>query len=306
MKATLLLATVLTVCRPAFAQQTPSTPSATASPLLAMRGLNAGVQDALTGFPNVMRQFPGMTALRLNCDSGKDSVSSIARVVQEYTGAGVIVEIEDHSGNQYNLTWYQQMARAFKGNPIVYLETPNEPDMNAGMTAQNQIGIIKATRAAGFTNPIGIQPDGGYDFTNVGKVVAALGTTGLFVTPHIYYSGTDPSGPVQYVQSDIQQAQALGLPCVIDEFGNAMDGFTMDPQGNAVILAVIAANEGRNGGTVQAGAVFWAMDNGNHPDGAGSAFLTPDGSRLTSVGQQMIQPWLLTPNKAAPTVTKHG
>jgi hypothetical protein len=100
--------------------------------------------------------------------------------------------------------------------------------------------------------------------------------------------------------------QALGLPCVIDEFGNAMDGFTMDPQGNAVILAVIAANEGRNGGTVQAGAVFWAMDNGNHPDGAGSAFLTPDGSRLTSVGQQMIQPWLLTPNKAAPTVTKHG
>jgi hypothetical protein len=122
------------------------------------------------------------------------------------------------------------------------------------------------------------------------------------VTPHVYYSGTDPNGAVQYVQSDIQQAQALGLVAVIDEFGNAMDGVTLDPQGNAVILAVIAANEGSDGGTVQAGAIFWAMDNGNHPDGTDSAFLDPTGSQLTPVGQQMIQPWLYTANTVSPAV----
>jgi hypothetical protein len=92
-------------------------------------------------------------------------------------------------------------------------------------------------------------------------------------------SGTDPNGPVQYVKSDIQQGNALGLPIVIDEFGDAEDGVTRDPEGTAVILAVIAANEGSDGGTVQAGAIFWAMANGLHPDGADSAFLTADGSR---------------------------
>ena len=82
-----------------------------------MRGLNAGVQDALQGFGNVLKDYPGLTAIRLNCDSGNDSAASIAQVVQEYTAAGVVVEIEDHSGNGDNVAWYQQMATMFKDNP---------------------------------------------------------------------------------------------------------------------------------------------------------------------------------------------
>jgi Cellulase (glycosyl hydrolase family 5) len=170
-----------------------------------MRGVNAGVQDALQGFGNVMQDFPGMTAIRLNCDSGNDSAADIDTVVREYTGAGVVVEIEDHSGNPDNVAWYQQMAQAYKGNALVYLEMPNEPSADAQTTAQNQIGIIQAVRAAGFTNPIGVQPVGGYDFSNLPMVISALGTAGLFVTPHIYYSGTDPNGAANYVQSDLQQ-----------------------------------------------------------------------------------------------------
>ena len=272
MKTILLLTTALALCVPAVAQQSstavlaPSMGAMTRQPWT-MRGVNAGVQDALQGFANVMRQFPGMTAIRLNCDSGNNSASSIDQVVREYTGAGVVVEIEDHSGNPDNVAWYQKMAQAYKGNALVYLEMPNEPTADAQTTAQNQIGIIQAVRAAGFTNPIGVQPVGGYDFSNLPMVISALGTTALFVTPHIYYSGTDPNGAADYVHSDLQQAKALGLWAVIDEFGNAMDGFTLDPQGNAVILAVIAVNEGG-----QAGGVFWAMDNGNHPDGTDSAF----------------------------------
>ena len=303
MKTVLLLTTALTLCVPALAQQSstvapaPSMGAMTRQPWT-MRGVNAGVQDALQGFANVMQVFPGMTAIRLNCDSGNDSAADIDTVVREYTGAGVVVEIEDHSGNPDNVAWYQHMAQAYKGNALVYLEMPNEPSADAQTTAQNQIGIIQAVRAAGFTNPIGVQPVGGYDFSNLPMVISALGTTGLFVTPHIYYSGTDPNGAAAYVQSDLQQAKALGLWAVIDEFGNAMDGFTLDPQGNAVILAVIAVNEGG-----QAGGVFWAMNNGNHPDGTDSAFLNPDGSQLTPVGRSMIQPWLWSAQPAGGTTS---
>ena len=268
-----------------------------------MRGLNAGVQDALQGFGNVLKDYPGLTAIRLNCDSGNDSAASIAQVVQEYTAAGVVVEIEDHSGNGDNVAWYQQMATMFKGNPLVFLETPNEPSADAATTAQNQIGIINAIRAAGFANPIGLQPVGGYDQSNIPTVTAAVGTAGLFATPHIYYGVNDPNGAGQYVQSEIQGALQKGLFPSIDEFGNALDGFTADPQGMTVISSVLAANEAG-----QAGAVFWAMDNGNHPDGADSAFLNPAGTQLTPVGVD-IQPWLsqktgtLTGGGTTPPVT---
>ena len=268
-----------------------------------MRGLNAGVQDALQGFGNVLKDYPGLTAIRLNCDSGNDSAASIAQVVQEYTAAGVVVEIEDHSGNGDNVAWYQQMATMFKDNPLVFLETPNEPSADAATTAQNQIGIIKAIRAAGFANPIGLQPVGGYDQSNIPTVTAAVGTAGLFATPHIYYGVNDPNGAGQYVQSEIQGALQKGLFPSIDEFGNALDGFTADPQGMTVISSVLAANEAG-----QAGAVFWAMDNGNHPDGADSAFLNSAGTQLTPVGVD-IQPWLsqktgtLTGGGTTPPVT---
>jgi hypothetical protein len=222
-----------------------------------MRGLNAGVQDALQGFPNVMQQFPGMTAIRLNT-GGNDSPAAINQVVQEYTSKGIVVEIEDHSGNPNNVAWYQQMATAYKGNPLVMLETPNEP--NPSGLAQTQIGLIQAIRATGFANPIGVQPGGGFDQSNIPAVVAALGTNQLFVTPHIYIGGsTDPNGAANYVQSEISTAKSNGLFASIDEFGNAMDGSTMDPMGNSVITAVTVANQAG-----QAGAIAWAMDNGNH------------------------------------------
>ena len=249
-----------------------------------MRGLNAGVQDALQGFPNVMQQFPGMTAIRLNT-GGNDDPAAINQVVQEYTGKGVVVEIEDHSGNANNVAWYQQMASTYKNNPLVMLETPNEPNPNG--LAQTQIGIIQAIRATGFANPIGVQPGGGFDQSNIPAVVAALGTNQLFVTPHIYIGGnTDPNAAANYVQSEISAAKSNGLFASIDEFGNAMDGFTMDPMGNTVIDAVTAANQAG-----QAGAIAWAMDNGNHPDGANSACLNTGCTQLTPMGQA-LQSWL--------------
>lgn len=298
----LLLGLLLTFAGPAFAQQTTTTPQTTMGAMTRqpwmMRGVNIGVQDTLNAWPQIMKQFPGMTAVRLNYGvnmGAADPMADIITVVNDYTSAGVVVEIEDHTGDPCNVALYTGWAQEFKGNALVYIEMPNEPVADAQTTAQNQITLINAVRGAGFTNPIGVQPVGGYDFSNLPIVIAALGTNGLFVTPHIYYSGTDPNGGADYVQSDLQQAKALGLWAVIDEFGNSMDGQSPDPQGNSVILAVIAVSEGG-----QAGGVFWAADNGNHPDGTDSAFMDPGGNQLTPVGTSMIQPWLWTSNGTTP------
>jgi hypothetical protein len=251
-----------------------------------MRGLNAGVQDALDGFGNVLSDYPGLTAIRLNCDPDNDSLAAIDQVVQEYTGRGVVVEVEDHadSAGGDNVGWYQQMAQKYQGNARVFLEVPNEP--SASDTAQSQIAIINAIRGAGFGNPIGLQPIGGYDFSNFSTVLGAVGTTQIYATPHIYYGGSDPNGPANYVDGDLQTVQGYGLYACIDEFGDALDGWHRDPYGANVITSVIAATQ-----SGRAGGIFWAMDNGNHPDGADSAFSTRDGSQLTSVGVQ-LQSWL--------------
>jgi hypothetical protein len=252
-----------------------------------MRGLNAGVQDALQGYPGVLSDYPGMTAIRLNVVPNQDSMASIDQVIQEYTSHGIVVEAEDHSGDQGNVDWYQQMAETYKNNPYVMLETPNEPSGDAGSVAQNQIAVINAIRDAGFNNPIGIQPAGGYDQSNLPMVTAAVGTDNMYVTPHIYYSGSDPNGAAQYAQSEVDGAKSNGMFAAIDEFGPAMDGFTRDPQGDTVTQSIIALNQQQG-----IGAIYWGMDNGNHPDGADSALLNPDGSALTPDGQYLQNNWI--------------
>jgi hypothetical protein len=249
-----------------------------------MRGLNAGVQDALQGYPAVLNDFPSMTAIRLNVVPGQDSMADVGRVIDEYTAKGVVVMAEDHSGNGRNTDWYAEMARTYANNPLVMLETPNEPQ---GDVANDQIAVIQAIRSAGYTKPIGLQPIGGYDQSNIGTVKAATGDEGLFVTPHIYYNGTDPNGPAQYAANEVQGARDNGMFAAIDEFGDAADGYTHDAYGDQVTQSVIAMNQQQG-----IGAIYWAMDNWNHPDGADSALLNPDGSELTPSGTYIQQNWL--------------
>lgn len=252
-----------------------------------MRGLNASVQEALDGFPNALTDYPNMTAIRLNVDPGKDNMQDIDKVISEYTAKGVAVIAEDHSGNQGNTQWYGEMAAKYKDNGLVMLETSNEPNGDAASVAQNQIAEINAIRSAGFTNPIGVQPVGGYDESNLQTVANATGDSSLFATPHIYYSGDDPNEAARYVSNQIDGARQAGMFTSIDEFGPAMDGYTRDPLGYTVTDAVIQANKNQG-----IGAVYWSMGNDYHPDGADSAFATPDGSQLTPDGQELQQIWL--------------
>jgi len=249
-----------------------------------MRGLNASPQDAVDGV-HVFEQFPHMNILRLNCNSNNNETANIDATVQRYTARPCVVLVEDHGGQLRNFGWYQSQVQKYGNNPYVFLGTPNEP----GGSAQDQIDCINAIKQAGWKNPIGLQCRGGYDFSFAQTVINAVGRTQLFMTPHIYYSGSDPNGSQNYIDADINNCKNLGLWCDFTEFGDGMDGWHRDQWGLQLVRQVIAAQQqGR------CGAEFWAMDNNNHPDGCCSAFLTRDGSQLTNpvTGVDPIQPWL--------------
>ena len=250
-----------------------------------MRGLNGGVQDCLHMLGNLFTQLPGITCVRLNT-GGNDNPSQIDQVVKTITGRGCVVEIEDHSGNPNNVAWYTQMATAYKGNPLVILEMPNEP--NPSNLTAIQIGLVKAIRGAGFTNPVALQPAGGYDFGQIGATLNGIpDKTNIFITPHIYYSGNDPNGASQYVNNDITACRNFGCFPAIDEFGEAMDGWNWDQFGASVVSSTIAANKAGS-----CGALYWAMNNGLHSNGADSAFIAADASQLSPTGTGLKTNWL--------------
>ena len=249
-----------------------------------MRGLNGGVNDCLQMFGKLFTQLPGITCIRLNT-GGQDNAAQIDQVVRQYTGRGCVIEIEDHSGNPNNVAWYTQMATLYKGNPHVILEMPNEPNAN-NLTAI-QIGLVKAIRAAGFTNPVALQPAGGFDFSQIGATLAGIDKTNIFITPHIYYGGNDPNGASQYLNSDIQACLGFGCFPAIDEFGEALDGVNWNQFGASVVSSIVAANKAGS-----CGGMYWAMNNGLHSNGADSAFIAADASQLSPTGTGLKTNWL--------------
>jgi len=250
------------------------------------RGLNGSPQDLIDGFGQVFNQYPHMNIVRMNCNSNQDQQAQIDQVVNQYTPSKCVVVIEDHGGQTRNTAWYQQYATKYKAKPYVFMGTPNEP---GGDVTNDQIAVINAIRGAGFNNPVGIQCRGGYDFSSAQGVINSVGRNQLFMSPHIYYSGSDPNGSQAYIDADIQNCHNLQLWCEFYEYGDGMDGWNRNPYGLQLVRQVIAAQQAN-----RCGAVFWAMDNNNHPDGCCSAFLTRDGSQLTNpvTGVDPIQPWL--------------
>ena len=250
------------------------------------RGLNGSPQDLIDGFGQVFNQFPHMNIVRMNCDSGQDQQATMDDAVNKYTGRKCVVVVEDHGQNKRNTAWYQQYATKYAHNAYVFMGTPNEP---GGDVTNDQIAVINTIRGAGFNNPVGIQCRGGYDFGSVDGVLAAVGKQQLYMTPHIYYAGSDPNGSQQYIDNDINACHQRQLWCEFYEFGDGMDGWHRDQYGLQLVRQVIAAQQAG-----RCGAIFWAMDNNNHPDGCCSAFLTRDGSQLTNpvTGVDPIKPWL--------------
>ena len=204
------------------------------------------------------------------------SVADAQTMINELTTRKMVCFIDYHdSVYSGTIAWYQAMCAAFKGNPLAWMETPNEP---GGNVAQDQINIINALRQAGWVNPIGIELTGGYIFDNVAPVMKACPQNNqLFLCPHNY--GDWWVGNMQVT------AQNTGLYSVVDEFGDATDGVTIDGNGTACVTSIIGTQQAH-----QCGAAFWSATNGYH-DGD-NLFLDGRGNSLTSLAATYLKPWL--------------
>ncbi len=221
---------------------------------------------------NLFSKFPGANFVRVVCDQGT-TVNNIQSMIDELTGRRVVCLIDYHDGVQGGtIGWYQMMTAAFKNNPLCFMESPNEP---GGDVAGDQINIVRALRAAGWTNPIGLEVRGGYQFDNVGPAMAALPQGNqLFLCPHNYGSW--------WVGNMQNTANATGLYSIVDEFGDSMDGSNVDANG-ADCVRTIAQSQMRH----ECGAAFWSATNGYHE--GDNLFLDRQGNTLSNMGKLIQQ-----------------
>lgn len=260
-----------------------------------MRGVNIDTWTALPLVDGMLRNYPTLTAVRGVAVADRQTPESLDELVFTLTGRGIFIVLEDHGDSQggRNIDWYVAVAKRYKDNPLVGLETPNEPAPE--MTGQPQADIINAVRAAGFTNPIGIQPIGGWNQANIPAVLAGVKSRdNLYVTPHAYCN-SGPECAIGWANSVSKPSN--GLFQVVDEFGDALDGYTRNPYGLNVITAIIdVVNQGKAGG------VFWHVYQG-HPDGADSACADGACNSLTITGH-MLKPILASGGQSACPMNK--
>jgi hypothetical protein len=221
---------------------------------------------------NVYRNFPGINFVRVVC-GGDTTVDNIRSMVAELTGRQIICLIDYHSGvDGSTIGWYQNMCAAFKSNPYAFIETPNEP---GGDVSGDQIRIINACRAAGWTNPIGLEIRGGWQLDNVGPTMASISQNNqIFLCPHNYndwWNGNLQNG-----------CNATGLYSVVDEFGDSTDGGTVDAKGADCVRHIIQSQQAH-----ECGAAFWSATNGYHE--GDNLFLDGNGNTLSSMGKLMQQ-----------------
>lgn len=267
---------------------------------LTLEGMNGSPEAFADISPQQLEQnFPGLNAIRLNVSPSDTNDPDIAQDVQNYTAAGIAVELEVHDDNGqisgYDST-YEQWASEYKNNPLVMLETPNEPGGGCGQVASQEAQYVEEIRSEGFNNPIGLQPTGGYNEGDIPSVLSDLqqdgaSTSNLYVTPHIYYSGSSATGALSYAEGEISGAQSNGLPALIDEYGCAMNGYTTDPEGQTVLQAMDTLGQSGYGSQSTVGSIFWNI-NQDHGCGADSAYSAGCGQQLSSGDMTQIGDWL--------------
>ncbi len=216
--------------------------------------------------------FPGANFVRVVCDRNT-TVANIQPMISELTGRNMVCLIDYHdSVFAGTIAWYQMMVTAFKANLLCFMETPNEP---GGDVSGDQIKIINALRAAGWTSPIGLELIGGWQFDNVKPAMAALAQNNqIFLCPHNYASW--------WVGNMQNTANATGLYSIVDEFGDSTDGSNIDPNG-ADCVRTIAQSQMRH----ECGAAFWSATNGYHE--GDNLFLDRQGITLSSMGKLIQQ-----------------
>jgi hypothetical protein len=273
------------------------------------RGIDISTSN--TG-PDVLAMFPGINFVRLPTGRPYPSASDLQPLVTMLTGAGVVVELEDHPWPEVapyagpdldeETTWYASLASAYASNPYVWFGSMNEPQTAYGAAeaaiSTQEAAIYGAIRGAGSGTIVMMELMGG---GNPGTIGAGFG-----MTPATYASMTnivwdlhfyawvagDSSDPATVSAALIGSASAGQgvaaaqtipsadgtVPVRIGEYGNSTDGQNIDADWVPVIDAVTGSGYG---------SAAWAWDPGV------ADVLVSHGS-LTAYGQ-MIAQYIATP-----------
>lgn len=258
------------------------------------RGINIYADELFQyGAQAVSRTFPNINFLRINIfDLKKYSAPVLAPVVNQLTGAGITVELEDHNyptvltGDDLKRAakWYASLAYAFKDNPGVVFGTQNEPDLSSGAGAVDNeiVTIYKAIRDSGNNTLVLLNPAGGFSVNGLNPR-SYSDMKNVAWDLHFYNwmakNSTDVGANYKALMKEVEAARSLvSLPVIIGEYGNSSgaDGAVYDKGGMQVVQAVQQSG---------IGSAAWAWTSGNptlplllkDPYGNPNAGLTPFG-----------------------------
>lgn len=241
---------------------------------------NAAAQPLTTLFPkvNFLRLSMGLNGAV--CTSpynwNLDLPANFTNQIAWATGAGIVVIIENlafpqtcsvQTGAQLTaeVGWYAAWAAAYKNNPLVWFETPNEPLWNGEQGSQatvtaEQVAIYNGIRGAGNNSIVTLEEvAGGPTYvlgTNcssgacLGPASAYQAMTNVIWDMHTYaytVNGQTNLVPVSTIVSTIQSNIALAqqftsrdgvVPVISGEYGESTDGVNQDVSGQNTVTAV--------------------------------------------------------------------
>jgi hypothetical protein len=293
-------------------------------------GINVLTQSLNAAAPTLTQQFPGLNFVRVpvyydpNTGTYPDP-SQFAAAVKTLTSQGVVVEFENHStstgsdagggnaGGQIftgqllaaDQKFYTSFGSYYSSNPCVWGGSTNEPpdaDLNglakwqlqeynwwrgSGATANNSPFLFEASGYNAATFNAGLPQN---LYANVYNGIIDL---------HEYGQNSNFSTNLSTVQQDltanVQGAQRLTdatgvMPVIIGEYGTAMDGNNVDPNGTQTVQAVLNLMS-----TLGVGSAAWL-----YQQGPADALLSGDG--LSQIGRTIVNGWANSETPAGSTV----
>jgi len=264
--------------------------------------------DVITGgatlATRIRSQFPRINLFRIACYNftslGYRTGTIYDAFVNSMTSNGVACVIESHNTAHATLTgtaltnetnWYAYWAGHYVSNPLVMFQTMNEPGTNAGWCAQ-MLATYNAVRGAGNTSTFFCEANAGGGYANGTNYAAIFDDPTVFQQMHNvafdqhYYSPGSATNTLQWCTDYVNQAitslqtvqSATGIiPVTSLEFGNSVNGSTIDTIGNNLVQAVFNASN-----TV--GATVWSYNSANTASLADNLTTDTTGTTLNSFG----------------------